>query len=219
MFQNVIQDVIRGAILTGTEMAKHPKLFGLCTRINDIINNNTHIECINIPIPGTNYFIIKFKHTGPVIGYTVTNFNGYIENHDIGTIISNGFERGDDPNPAKLVVVQHYLCIYNTYNLRSILSDLIGATSQCTDPCKFMHKVINILNSIGYVSSHRSNPFDMIVSTDLSSHTYVDHMSKSIELMNQLKTLFDQKEVEHATEHMKQIFEIMSQFEYAVMQI
>ena len=191
-------------------MAKKPTLFGLYDRINDIINKNKHIEGINIPIPGTNYFI-QFTHTGPVIGYTVTNFNGYIENHDIGTIILNGFERGDDPNPAELVVVQHYLCIYNAYDLCSILSDLLGVTSQCMDPCKFMHKVIYILNSIGYVSSHRSNPFDMIVSTDLSSHTYVDNMSKSIELMNQLKTLFDQKEVEHATEHMKKIFKLMDQ--------
>jgi len=174
-----------------------PVLFGFCNAINYIRNQCIVGDCI-VPIPGTNY-VVKFSNgVIPYMCYTITDTNGNITYHDIGTIT---WPKTSIPNPKMIIVVQPCPGLYNTYNLPSLLADLKGATSDKPEPHEFVKCVVYILNSIGYMSLQNE-------STDQD----VSHS----DIMDQLKALFDQTDVEHATNHMKKIFDLMHQLERIV---
>lgn len=173
-------------------------LFGFCDAINEIRHRHIVVgDCI-VPIPGTNY-VIKFSDDEiPRLCCTIIDTDGNITYRDIGRITWPGTII---PNPKKIVVVQPCPGIYNTYDLSSVLSDLKGATSNKEEPYEFVKCVVCILKSIGYVSLQNGSP-----EKEVSPYG----------IMAQLKVLFDQANIEHATNHMKQIFERMAQLECIV---
>ena len=169
-------------------------LFGFCDAINEIRHRHVVGECI-VPIPGTNYVVQFSDDEIPCLCCTITDTDGNITYRYIGRITWPGTII---PNPKKIVVVQPCPGIYNTYNLSSVLADLKGATSNKEEPYEFVHCVVYILKSIGYVSLQNGSP-----EKDVSPY----------DIMAQLKALFDQTDVEHATNHMKQIFKLMARLE------
>lgn len=189
----MVDPVIPGAIFA---FLTKIVLFGFCVEINEIRHQHVVGNCI-VPIPGTNYVIKFSKYAIPTLCYTVTGNNGDITYHNIGTITWPGTHI---PNPKKIVVVQPCPGIYNTHDLYGVLADLKGvSTKDHQEPNEFIKPVMHILKGIGYVSLQNTE-------TNTSPSA----------IMNQLKTLFDQQNVEHATNHMKQIFDLMHQLEGAV---
>lgn len=189
---NMVNPFIPDAIITFLTTLV---LFGFCDAINAIRHQHVVGNCI-IPILGTNYVVKFSEYAIPTLCYTVTGNNGDITYHNIGTITWPGTSI---PNPKKIVVVQPCPGIYNTYDLYGVLDDLKGVTKDHQEPNEFIKPVMHILKSIGYVSFQNTE-------TNASPS----------DIMNQLKTLFDQQNVEHATNHMKKIFDLMTQLERAV---
>jgi hypothetical protein len=191
---NMVNPFISDAIMTVTTTLV---LFGFCDSINKIRHMHIVGNC-TIPIPGTNYVVKFTKYIRPSLCYTITDTDVKISYHEIGTIT---WPRTIIPNPKKIVVVQPCPGLYNTYDWHGVRVDLKGVITKDTKPTEFVECVVRILKSIGYVSLQNGSP-----EKDVSMY----------DIMDQLKALFDQTDVEHATNHMKQIFNLMHQLECIV---
>ena len=149
-----------------------------------------------VPITGTNY-VVYIDRSPPTLGYVVDTPE-YTSPRHIGCIMLPG---RDIPDPKYQIVTQPCPGIYTTFSWRLFRIKLISVTSDNITCVEFTKRIIDLLQCVGYIS------FPMVSAAE-------SNISVS-EIMNQLKDLFNQEVVEHATNHMKQIFKLIYQLEHA----
>ena len=189
--------LIEGAIGSGN--TDIPTMFGVYNVIMDLlVMYPPEIRCDigYMHITGTNY-VVYIDRSPPVLGYVVGTPE-YTSPRHIGSIMLPGC---DIPDTASKIITQPCPGIYTTFSWRLFRIKLISVTSDNITCVEFTKRVIDLLQCVGYIS------FPMVSTAE-------SNISVS-EIMNQLKALFNQEVVEHATNHMKQIFKLMYQLERA----
>ena len=156
-------------------------------------------DIVYVPIPGTNY-VVYIDRPIPTLGYVV-NTPEYTSPRHIGSIMLPGC---DIPDTTSQIITQPCPGIYTTVSWHRCRTKLLAATVCAMTHVESAKQIAAVLKCIGYVS------FSMHYSTSATE----SNISVS-EIMNQLKALFNQEVVEHATNHMKQIFKLMYQLERA----
>lgn len=191
---------IEGAI--GPCNTDSPEIFGFYDVIMHLLvmypPENRH-NIVYVPIPDTNY-VVYIDRSPPVLGYVVNTLE-YTSPRHIGSIMLPGC---DIPDTASKIITQPCPGIYTTVSWHRCRTKLLDATVCDMTHAESAKQIAAVLKCIGYVS------FSMHCSISATESEF-----SVSEIMNQLKALFNQEVVEHATNHMKQIFKLMYQLERA----
>lgn len=192
--------IIRGAIYTNGFKTTNPYLYGFESQINYIIEHNQNpLDFVNIEVPDTNY-VINIGGNRSVLMFVTIHPDEYTRYTTIGTIM---YPESKIPDISTSIVVQPCPGIYNAYDWHGVSADLCGVTIDELEPHEFLKRITYVLECIGYMSQTDSVESELL----------------AFEIMDQLKVLFDQANVEHATNHMKTILDLVSQLECVVMKI
>ena len=193
--------LIEDAISLGN--TDNPTMFGFYEVIMCLlVMYPLEIRCdiVYVPILGTNY-VVYIDRSPPVLGYVVNTLE-YTSPRHIGCIILPGC---DIPDTASKIITQPCPGIYTTVSWHRCRTKLLDTTVCDMTHAESAKKIAAVLKCIGYVS------FSMHCSTSATESEF-----SVSEIMNQLKALFNQEVVEHATNHMKQILKLTAQLERAV---
>ena len=198
----ITNGVIHGAMHLRGFNPDSPNMLGFKDQIMAIIGmySPEYREDIeSMDVLGTNY-VIRFTKSGPVLMYKICSHNIADTNcFRIGKIITPDF---NIPDPSKAVVVQKCPGIVNIYLWKKIREKLRSATVASMEPHDFVQKVVrDVIRRIGYVSNLDARK----------------SFESQVELMANLKALFNQEQVEHETNHMNTICELVSELECEVM--
>ena len=148
-----------------------------------------------IDVPGTKYSVL-ISGAAPILYYVITTPDGS-KKRVIGTIMTTGYEI---PDLATRIVWQQCRGIYGSGRWNTMRKHLLTATNRDMTCAEFAVSVTYVLNKyIDYVAT--------AVKMNLQSPS---------EIMGELTRLFYMTTPEHATNHMKEIIELLNQLNAAV---
>ena len=184
--------------ITNKTFYKSPILFGFESAIMSIATMyplDVRDGIGFIDVPGTAYSVL-ISSAAPILHYVITTMEGR-KKRVIGTIMT---PEHANPDLATRIVWQSCRGIYGTGRWNTMRKHLLTATNRDMTCAEFASSVTYVLNKyIDYVA----------IAVKMNSQS-------PSEIMGELTRLFYMTTPEHATNHMKEIIELLNQLNAAV---